>query len=317
MFGIGKSVLRFGLIGALVLGGATLVVGKDRVVNGLGLMRDRAVLAIDTAMEDPVAMRRQLENLAGEYPKRIARVERELSEVDRHLSLFESDIERAERVIAITSDDLSRLSSLVERARAEREAHARPVVIRFDGTRYDVDAAYAEGRRIASVRDTTRDRLEQNRFQVSFLLEQRERLADVHDRLQKEYDSYQAQLWALDRQIDAIQRNERLIELTEAQQATLESFDKLGRIQNLGQLESRLSQMRTEQEARLQQLARRGIRQSYEERAAMELGRTPSGRPDPFAEPIEFSSPRKSAPSGDSVVEIEITEEDSVKLAGS
>ena len=316
MFGIGKTVLRYGLIGALVLGGATLVVGKDRVAAGLGLVKDRAVLAIDTALEDPLAMRRQLEKLSEEYPRRIASVHRELGEVDRHLGLFETDIERAERVVAIASEDLTRLSGLVDRARAEREAHARPVVIRFDGTRYDIDTAYAEGRRIASVRDTYRDRLDQNRFQISFLREQRDRLADIHDRLQKEYDSYQGQLWALDRQIDAIQRNERLIELTEAQQATLESFDKLGRIQNLGQLESRLAQVRTEQEARLQQLSRRSTRQNYEERAAMELGeRSISGKSDPFAEPVELSNPRTLK--GESVVEIEIAEEDSVKLAGS
>ncbi|MBX3373770.1 MAG: hypothetical protein KF817_08035 [Phycisphaeraceae bacterium] len=310
MISISKGILRFGLIAALAVGGATLLVGRERVAATFGHLRHKAQVAIDGAVDSPEALRRNLQRLAGEYPERIALVRTELAEVDRHLRSFQEDIERADRVVAIASGDLDRLGGLVERAKAEREQASRPVVIRFDGVRLDIEQAYAEGRRIASIRDGFRDRLEQDRFQVTFLTEQRARLTEILDTLEREYDSYQAQLWQLDRQIDAVQRNDRLIALTEAQQATLDGFEKLGKVQNLRQVEAKLAQMRTEQEARLQQLSRRQFRKGYEDRAEMDLGL--AQRRDPFIDSIEVTP----IP-GPNVAEIVIAEEPATVLAES
>jgi hypothetical protein len=71
----------------------------------------------------------------------------------------------------------------------------------------------------------------------------------------------------LDRQIDSIERNDRLIEMTKDQQAMLAQYDKFGEVGNLGQLESKLAELRTVQEAQLEALSRAGVPNDYEQRA--------------------------------------------------
>ena len=71
----------------------------------------------------------------------------------------------------------------------------------------------------------------------------------------------------LDRQIDAIERNDRLIEMTEQLQATVNSYDKYSKAVNLKQIQSRLTELRRKQEAQLDVLAKRGLYKDYENRA--------------------------------------------------
>ena len=68
---------------------------------------------------------------------------------------------------------------------------------------------------------------------------QKARLGEVHNKLTDEYASFETKMWQLDRQIDAIERNDRLIEMTEQLQATLASYDKWGDVGNLKQIESK------------------------------------------------------------------------------
>ena len=81
----------------------------------------------------------------------------------------------------------------------------------------------------------------------------------------------QPPLEGLDRQIDAIARNERLIDMTEEQQAILAEYDKFKDVGSLDQLESKLTELRTIQEAQLQSLAARNPNSDYEEAAMEEL----------------------------------------------
>jgi len=266
-----RCIVRTVVVGGLALGGATLLVGPERVAAGFNYMRDRAKLAVDTVMDDPIALRQQIHDLAQEYPERIAEVRAEIGNVERQMSEFTRDVGVSQRVLAMTTEDLGQLKTLVVRAKEEQASSTRPVSIRFEGVRFDINEAYAEGRRIDSIRKSFEDRLAQDEFQLKFLGEQKDRLSEILGKLESEYSSFEAQLWQLDRQIDAIHRNERLIELTEKQQETLESFDSMGKVHNLKQLEGKLAQMRLEQEARLQELNRRSQRDDYEDRAVLEL----------------------------------------------
>ena len=268
---ITRTILRWGLIGGLALGGITLLVGPERVAMGLSHARAKAQAVVDSAMNDHMALRRQLEQLAEQYPDRIAEVRGEIAEVDHQVAQLEKDMEVAQRVVAMTTDDLHELKTLVARAESEAASGVRMVAIRFDGVRFDIDEAYAEGRRINAVRGTFEDSFAHAKVQLAFLKEQRARLAEILDKLDEEYNTYQAQLWQLDREIDAIQRNDRLIELTKKQQATLQSYERFGQIDNLHQLQAKLAELRTVQQAQLEQLEKQGIHRDYEQRARYEL----------------------------------------------
>ncbi len=266
---ITRSILRIGLVGALALGGVTLLVGKERVAAGVAMIRTKAQNVVDRAVDDPIALRRQLEGLSKQYPDRIAQVRGEIAEVDHQLAQFVRDVEIAQRVVAMTTEDLGQLKELV--ARAEQSSGTRPVAIRFEGVKFNVEQAYNEARRINSVRGTYQDRIAHDNQQIAFLSQQKERLAEILTTLETEYQTFQAQLWQLDRQIDAIERNDRLITLTEQQQATLRSYEKFGKVGNLKQVEAKLAELRAKQEAQLDFLSKQNVHSDYENRASFEL----------------------------------------------
>lgn len=268
---ITRCVLRWGLVGAVALGAATWLIGGDRVAAGLASLRGKAQSAVDRLVDDPVVLRRQLQELSNQYPDRIAEVRGEIAEVDHQLAQFNRDVEIAQRVVAMTTRDLGELKTLVARAEEQAQSTTRPVSIRFGGVRFDIEEAYNEARRINNVRGTYQDRLAHDQQQIAFLTQQRERLAEILNKLETEYNTFQAQLWQLDRQIDAIERNERLITLTEQQQATLASYEKFGKVGNLKQLEGKLAELRAKQEAQLDYLSKRGINMDYENKAKYEL----------------------------------------------
>lgn len=265
MFSMSRCVLRWGLIGAAGLGALAFVVGPERVAAGFAQVRAQAVAVAEDFVDDPVALRRQLAALAEQYPERIAEVQTEIAEVDRQLTRLEQDTEVARRVVALTSDDLAEIRVALQETAGPGET--RLTSLRVSGRAMNPDQARAEARRIADVRNTYRDRLATDETQVDFLRTQKSRLAEILDTLQTEHARYEAKLWQLDRQIDAIARNERLIEMTKDQQAILADYDKFSDVGNLDQLESKLAELRTIQEAQLQTLTRRSETTDYEQQA--------------------------------------------------
>jgi chromosome segregation ATPase len=268
---ITRGILRWGLIATLGLGGLTLLIGPQRVAAGMAQVRHKLQGAVDKCVDDPIALRRQLQSLAEQYPDRIAEVRGELAAVDNQISQFNRDSEIAQRVVAMTTDDLSNLKTLVTRAEATAAASATPVNIRFENRRFDINQAYAEAGRINSVRVSYQDRLASNTQQLTILTEQKTRLSEILTKLDSEYQSFEAKLWQLDRQIDAIERNDRLIDMTKEMQATLESYSKFGKVGNLQQLESKLAELRTVQEAQLDALRHKTTNRDYESEAEHQL----------------------------------------------
>jgi phage shock protein A len=261
-----------GLIGGLGLGGLTLLIGPHKVAAGIHQIRVKAQTVIDQVTDEPAALRHQLQVLANEYPDRIAKVRGELAEVNHELAEFDRDAEVSARVVAMTTDDLVELKTLVVKARNVSNTNTyRTTFVRFKGVRFDIDQAHSEGNRINSVRVSYQDRLASDQQQTSLLSEQKGRLNEILDRLETEYTTFQDQMWQLDRQIDAIERNERLIEMTQELQATLSDYDSWGKVGNLKQLEGKLAQLRTVQSAQLETLRNSGIRWDYAKKAAQQL----------------------------------------------
>ncbi len=266
-----RTLLRWGLISGLALGAVTLLVGPERVSAGFSVLRSKAQGVVDKCVDDPVALRRQLEDLAKQYPARIAQVRRELAQVEHQIGLFNTDIDKSTRVVAATTQDLGQLKTLVARAEESAKEATRPVAIRFEGVKFNIDEAYTEAHRINSVRMTYQDRLASDKQQLAFLTQQKDRLTEISTKLEAEHNTFQAQLWQLDRQIDAIERNERLIDFTSQQQETLASYEKFGKVGNLKQIEGKLAELRAVQEAQLEAMSKKGINTDYERKAEYDM----------------------------------------------
>src|SRR5262245_9507051 len=169
---ITRCILRWGLVSGLALGGVTLLVGPERVSAGLSMIRSKCQGVVDSAISDPVALRHQLEGLAKQYPDRIGQVRGEIAEVDHQLGQFERDMESSKRVVTMTTEDLGQLKTLVARAEASAKETNRPVALRFEGAKFNIDEAYNEARRINNVKATYQDRFANDQQQHAFLTEQ-------------------------------------------------------------------------------------------------------------------------------------------------
>jgi len=265
---ITRCVFRWGLISALALGGATLLIGPERVAAGLAHVRAKAQSVVDQVSDDPNVLRRQLADLAEEYPQRIAKVKKEIASVNSQITQFGEDSEVARRVVAMSTDDMKQLDTLIAEADG---VEGRPVYVRFDGVRFRLDDAKAERLRIANVRTNFADRAANNTQQLEILQQQQSRLVQILGRLQEEQATFETQMWQLDRQIDAIERNDRLIEMMQQLQATFNTYDSWGKLDNLKQLQGRMAELAAVQQAQLDTLEQMGVRQDYEARARYDL----------------------------------------------
>ena len=274
-----KFIVRWSLIAAIVTGGLVILVGPNRVSAAFGTARQHAVEFIDEHLDDPAALRHQLRSLAERYPDQIAEVRGELAAVECQVEQFQGDTEIAERVVELTTQDLQELASAVR----TNSGAIRPVNFIVDGRQFDLEEAREDGRRMKTIRTSYQDRIISNTHHLKMLDEQADRLTGILGRLESEYSQYSDQLWQLDRQIDMIERNDRLIELTEGQKATLRDFDRFGRVTNLDQVEAKLAEIRAVQEGTLQALAGRNMHDEYETRARRSNGEN-GGEEDPFAD---------------------------------
>jgi len=269
MFGLIKTLIRIGVILAVVAGGAVLIAGPDRVAAAIQQARVEVHQAIDNNIDNPVALRRQLAKLEKEYPARIKQVRRDLAELNGQIGQLEDEKSIAEQVVLLAEQDVEGLQVQFDHARnAERAVQTsggfRPVG-QLSPSRYE--ARMTEARQMAIVyqaqaEDAARD--------LGFLYTQSARLEDLLGKLEMERTQFQAQLLQLERQVDAVARNERLIEMVERRQRTIEEVDRY-EVVNLEQLQAQLHGIRTQQEAELEALSNGGSRSTYEERARMEL----------------------------------------------
>lgn len=273
-----KTVLRWTLISGVAIGGITILVGPDRVAAAFATVQDKAGTVVDEFIdqEEARALRRTLHNLAAEYPDRIAEVRGEVAKIETQLQQLHHDADVARRVVAMTESDLTKMAAQVD------AAHVQGVhKVSLIGEHVDVEVAYREGRRIRDIHQTYQQRLLADQRQVDLLQQQHERMTALLEQIEREHAQYQAQVWQLDRQIDSIERNDRLIALTAAQQETLHRFRSPQDVESLRQIESRLAELSAVQEGTLLALAEQGQQHEYEARAQAAIG-SPMVGSDPF-----------------------------------
>ena len=275
---ITKTLVRVGVLGAIATAGAVVVAGPDRVHALFDQTRSAVNGVIDSTIDDPIALRAQLRDLEAQYPEKIAEVRSDLSELQSQIAQLEREQAVTGRVVELTQNDLDTMQAMLAQAEAQRGDSFRTVRVRFDDRSLNVDEAYAKATQIRQLRDAYETRQGDIQRDLNYLDQQEQRLGDLLAQLETERAEFQTQLWQLDRQVDAIARNERMIDLMEKRERTIDEHSRY-RVASLDQLQGRFADIRSQQEAELASLGRSTETTNYEDRAKLLLDRESADSP--------------------------------------
>lgn len=270
-----KTLFRTAVIGtalaAAVVGGTAMIVGPERV----GAMAEQVTSQIETTfdanLDDPVVLRRQLEKVRRQYPERIKTVRRDLASLQDEVRRLEHERAVSARVVQMVDQDLAVLGPALEEAKAQLASNGpRLAAIEFDGEIMSLRRARSKAREIERTRTAHAARAADAEHNLKYLQTQEGRFVGLLEQLEEEQAQLSAQVVQLENEVESIARNERLIEMLEARQRTLESAERF-KVGSLEQLTGVLERKRTEQEAELDRLAAGVEAASYEELAEREL----------------------------------------------
>lgn len=277
MVGIIKTLLRVGVITTACAGTAVLVAGPDRAGALLHQAHDAILQRIDGAIEDPVALRAQLRDLESQYPERIGQVRADLAELEEQVRQIDRERSISERVVALADRDLAMIEPLLGEAEASsvenasaRHGIAHVVSVRFDNRTYSLDQAATRANQIRQTRVAYANRASDAARDLIYLQQQHEQMNGLLSQLESERSQFQAQLWQLDRQVDAIARNEKLIDMLAERKKTIQELSGF-QVASLDQLVARLGAVRVRQQAELDTLTNVGAPVGYEDVARMQL----------------------------------------------
>ncbi|MGJ8636333.1 MAG: hypothetical protein ACSHX5_05775 [Phycisphaerales bacterium] len=259
----GKTIVRGVVITALAGGVLVAVAGPQRVGYMIHQTQANVIGVIDDNIEDPIMLRAQIKNLEAQYPQKIAEVRSDLTEVQTQITQLDRELQVATKVVALASSDLETVSGQLTQARYTQESNPGAIVrVSLNNRAVDLDDAYAKRNQIQNTRDMYAARATDLKTDLGYLQDQEEQLAGLLERLESERSEFQAKLFQLDAQIDTIARNERLIDMMEDRQETIDAHSSF-QANSLDQLNGRLSSIRTEQRARLESIANRDSDKNY------------------------------------------------------
>lgn len=275
-----RSLFRIGLVGALVLGVGVAVAGPERIKALFAQTRESINAKIDENITDPVALRAQLKDLESQYPKRLAEVRGDLAKLREQVAQLNRDLSVSNRVVQMAESDSQKLSAAIDQGRVasiqsasvETGETTRAVLIVFKNEKIDLSTAETRRNQIDATRNAYASRAADIQRDLGYLGQQERQLVSLVTRLETEYTSFQTQVFDLDRQIDAIGRNDRMIAIMKDRQGTLEEQSRY-RAASLDAIQTKLADIRARQEATLQTLAKSTERYGYEQDAKAALDR--------------------------------------------
>lgn len=281
MFSLCKKFFLTALFGTLALGvvgvGLAVVGGPERSKAVLQGVQTRVTEIIDDHIDDPIALRNQLRELERTYPKRIKAVRSDLIELQSQARQLRREKAISHRVVALAEEDLTELIPRLEEAHAvarSQGGHDRIgfqlVSLRLSDGDYSLDRADAKVRQIKNTRSAHAARAQDAGRSLAYLGQQMGRFTEVLNQLESEQVQFQAQLFALNRQVDSIQRNERLIKMLAERKRTLDECSNYD-VVSLDQVTGKLEQILTQQEAELDVLSSQSEHVDYVDRARDEL----------------------------------------------
>jgi hypothetical protein len=281
MFTLCKKFFMTALFATLGLGvvgvGLAVVGGPERSKAVIQGVHTRVTDIIDEHIDDPIALRNQLRELERTYPTRISAVRRDLVELQGQARQLRREQAISNRVVVLAEEDLSELIPRLEEAHAVARSQGgnervgfQLVSLRFPDGDYSLDRADSKVRQIKNTRSAHVARGLDAERSLSYLGQQMGRFTEVLNQLESEQVQFQAQLFALNRQVDSIQRNDRLIEMLAERKRTLDECSNYD-VVSLDQVTGKLEQILTQQEAELDVLSSQSEHVDYVDRARDEL----------------------------------------------
>ncbi len=279
MFGLTRTIVRVGVIGALATGGLAMIAGPERVGALFSQARNCVTDKIDQAITDPVALRAQLRELEASYPRRIEQAENDLREVRGQMAQLNRESNVSEMVVEMAARDLEGLQTLITQAESARgtvtnvslgDAEPRRIEIVFNEQRLSIDNAYVRSAEITNTRTAHMARAGDIQRDLGYLTKQEGRLGSLVSKLKGEQSEFQVQLWQLDRQVDSIARNDRMIDILAKRQQSIEEQSRY-KAASLDHLQTKVADIRAKQEAELAALAAGQERSDYEHKAKMAI----------------------------------------------
>jgi hypothetical protein len=269
-----KGLIRTTLLGAAILaavaGGAAMVVGPARVEAAIDQATGRIEQFVDQKIDDPVALRRKLADLEKRYPERVAAVRRDLGELNQEIARLERERAVSERVVELVDADLAALGPAVHAAIEAAGGRAALAAVAFDDEVMSLHLAQTKLAQIERTKIAHVARAADAQHNLKYLRQQEGRFNELLGQLETEQMQLTTQLVQLEREVESIARNERLIELLNKRQRTLEDASRYEAV-SLGGITAELSRIKLEQEARLDQLAANRESTDYEDLATMQL----------------------------------------------
>jgi len=288
MTGIIKTTVKFGLItlvvGGFVAAGAAMIAGPQRSHMVIDQVHASILESIDDNIEDPRVLRTQLKSLEAEYPERISNLRGDLAELRSQIGQLEREQAVSSRVVELSQTDLDQIAPLVGQLDgAQLTSNQTQLVstLRFKGRLMTTEQARSKVMRIRQTQEAYRGRAQDAAHDLVYLRQQEERMGDLLVQLETEHTQFQAQLWQLNRQVDAIARNERLIDMLSERQEMLDNYSQI-EVKSLDGMTSRLGEVRSRQEAELDFLSQGQDNTNYEGMARIMIdgeGMAPSTGP--------------------------------------
>jgi chromosome segregation ATPase len=264
--GLIRTTLKIGLVGIGIIGVGVLIAGPHRAAALFQTVRGTVDKAIDSKIDDPTALRTQLRTLEAQYPQRITDLRGDLAQLVEQRRQMDRDRAVAERVVVLADSDLAALKPLLAQAEVMRSGASpgQVVTVRFDDSTMPLDQASKRAAQIAQTRTAYASRARDAARDLSYMGQQQTRLEALLSQLETERADFQSQIWQMDRQVDSIARNDRLIELMSRRQKTMDECSRY-EAGTLDQIHARMAEVRSRQEAELELLASNQHRMDYED----------------------------------------------------
>jgi hypothetical protein len=259
-----KTMFIVGLCGVGVVAAAHVVLGKSRTHDAARTLQRMAQTEIDQLIRRQHDLRNELAALRDEYPRQVAALRSQLSEIERREAEIAAEQRRAEEIVRLCEEDISYLEHQLDSVGA---VYAGQRVIEHRGSRYTSAEAQILIGRIAETRGLYAGRDEDARLEQAALAVEREQLQFELSEVQAEQAEFEAEYRALIRELERLERNEELIRLRERKSSCAEIHGEAMR--SLNGVKSALERARLEQEERMKaaRLTRRSL--DYEHRVKL------------------------------------------------
>jgi hypothetical protein len=204
------------------------------------------------------------------YPERVQAVRRDLGELNNEIARLERERAVSDRVVELVDADLAALGPAVQQAVAAAGGRAARAAVTFDDEVLSLHHAKSKLAQIERTKIVHLARAADAQHKQKYLRQQEGRFNELLGQLETEHMQLTTQLVQLEREVESIARNERLIELLNKRQRTLDNASRYEAV-SLGEITAELTRIRTEQEARLDLLAATRESTDYEDMATMQL----------------------------------------------